>query len=66
MNSFFGRGFYLDLYTSPLTTESMLGLGLRARTRPRVRARARARARTSLALRLGLVRARRISCILKG
>ena len=42
---FFGRVFYLDLYTSPLTTESMLGLGLRARARARVKARVRARAR---------------------
>ena len=27
-NFFFGRGIYLDIHTSPLTTESMLGLGL--------------------------------------
>ena len=52
---FFGRGFYLDLYTSPLTAESMLGLGLRASSSDRARSKARARARAMVS-----VRARRL------
>ena len=72
--AFWGRGFYLDFYTSPLTTESLLGLGLRDRDRARARARAKVRARAKprakVGLGLGLVRAEetgkaRISCVLR-